>query len=256
MAFCRNCGSVINEQDRFCVTCGAEQNINTFNAYNNANKGGYTDNSMLIRESTLEDLRRIFNYFNQKRDVYKEYYDSRNQAEKAQSGKSVKLIVFGIIVMVLGINFILLNIYLLSLSARLSNDLSYISSIKDIIVTILFVLFFPSLCIIPGIIMINAGKKRNARLSKTFEEKNARANALAEELTEFYQNYGPCQIGQKYAEPVIIERLYEFVSSGRAYTIQEAINMIVEDQHRSIVEYNTQMAAEYAKEAAYYAARR
>ena len=84
-----------------------------------------------------------------------------------------------------------------------------------------------------------------------------RINELAQELTQHFRAYGYCPVGPEYTNPSILQQIMSVIQSGRAETPKEAINVLLDDAHKSSMEFaamltarNAQAAAEYAQGAA------
>ena len=59
---------------------------------------------------------------------------------------------------------------------------------------------------------------------------------FCEELYQYYLNYGYCLVSAEYTNPSNLLAILHTIESGRADTIKEAINILVEDAHRNNME--------------------
>lgn len=59
-----------------------------------------------------------------------------------------------------------------------------------------------------------------------------------------------CLIGAEYTNPKVITQLANIFRAGRADTIKEAINVLLDDAHKSNVELQAQLSAQAARQAA------
>jgi len=109
-----------------------------------------------------------------------------------------------------------------------------------------------------GIFLLSIGNKKNHLFIQEYNEKKAsflkqyedRRDALAEELNNHYMNYGYCPVAASYTNPQILTLIREPIDLGRADTIKEAINVMIQDSHNSEMELQAQMAAQAAASAA------
>lgn len=234
MPFCSKCGVKIDESIRFCPACG-----NAVNAISTANvqPSSILKQQADARNESLAELNRIISYFDQKANEYNEYDRCCNSLNYLRKPTSSGVLILGVILTGL-FGFVVL--FMLSITSQ-SNGID----INDIIMTCF--LGFPGLI---GIMLIFAffiqEKSRRRRLVKTTD----RLADLAIELTEHYAKYGYCCIGPEYSNPNIIRNLYRLINSGRADTPKEAINVMIDDSHKTQMQLNAQLSAQASMRAA------
>ena len=56
---------------------------------------------------------------------------------------------------------------------------------------------------------------------------------LARQLTNYYNDYGPCLLEAKYTDPRILDRLQNIIKSGRASSLEQALDLLFEDSGRT-----------------------
>ncbi len=56
---------------------------------------------------------------------------------------------------------------------------------------------------------------------------------LAKQLTNYYNDYGPCLLEAKYTDPRILDRLQNIIKSGRASSLEQALDLLFEDSGRT-----------------------
>lgn len=253
MPFCSKCGKQLQEGSNFCDGCGASVNINT-----------QVNPTQETRKSSLEEMDKMINYFSKKQAQYDEYDNCVEQLSyysnpstvirideklpwKGPTGKPFILIAIGIMALcyvwlTLGLTFA---------------EQDYSKIIAPIIVLII------------GIVMLVSGivirKKYNSvyrsfnqyiktkqisekeRLIKQYQD---RCNQLSEELDTHFKNYGYCAVAESYTNPKILREIREPINIGRADTIKESMNLLVQDAHNAEMASHAAATANSARSAA------
>lgn len=249
MAFCSRCGAQNADGVNFCVACGAPLQQAMPQAMPQADPNMMQQqmammqqmmqqqqmNSMQAvaqqRQDSLNEIDRMMAYFGQKQNEYDEY-DYLNELIPTQMYVKAKpMIVFGIISTVLA---------LILLSSR------YGAGAVFLVI---------GLGLIGGFIAINVNR------SKKLNENLVRVSVLANELAEHYVNFGMCLVGAEYSNPRILAVIRDCIVAGRADTPKEAINVLLDENHKSNMEalaaqtaVNSAAAARGANVAAAFAA--
>jgi len=91
------------------------------------------------------------------------------------------------------------------------------------------------------------------RKKNRLTEASNRYYELGEKLIEHYAKYLNCPVGPEYTNPSNLRVVQRTIISGRADTIKEALNILVEDAHRNKMENLASQTAQYAQQAAEYA---
>ena len=86
-------------------------------------------------------------------------------------------------------------------------------------------------------------KVNNRKKYSYFEKRYA---SLSKELFDHYISYPNCPVGPEYINPQILSLLHSVLLSGRADTVKESINLVIDETHRAkvreylaAIEYNT-----------------
>ena len=228
--YCPECGNQVIDGANFCNKCGkklpqpevsaqpavtAQPEIPVQAAEPAQPTADYQAQKNAIRQSEMQALYAAQNYFGQKLPQFQAYDNACARVNHYIRGAKSALIVWGGIVT---------GIALLLLAA---SELS-----SEVVVPAVVLFLFPGLLMIFGGIMMKVANKRNLARSK---EEYAR---LSVELCYHYINYPNCPVGPEYANPYILQHLLNCLQSGRVNTIQESINLAInERQHRRIAEY-------------------
>lgn len=234
MAFCSNCGAEIAEGAKFCPSCGTAVNGQAVSAVADSNS------QLLDKENSLNELSKMYEYFDKKRSVYDEWnYISYSISDLSENGKKKltgKFYMYGGIAIIL----IIVSLFLLSLLKTIIGS-EIIELLKSLIPFLLILLSFV------GLIRASRQQKKKIR------ELTARKEVLRGEINEYYNNYGNCPIGIEYTFPKDIEHMIDIIRSGRATKLSDALNMMLDDYHKQTVEENVRVAAINSAEAARHA---
>ena len=244
--FCQNCGKQISETTSFCVFCGNQ--VRSVNQYNTEiNKSNLSRNN--IRNEEIEELKRMINYFSLKQNnIYQALEECSSKLKSHDEQKSRALLILGII-------------FTASFGVFLLSVLSYFEKTKDAGISFFLLVFFFLFTAAPGLLMISGYKK----YSRAFEVKRnvilKEYYDVANEFKNQYLAYQNCPIGIEYCTPEILSCLLEIILSGRADTIKEALNIVVDDsKYRALseklskIQRNTSTAATNAGMAAIFSA--
>lgn len=247
MSYCSKCGSLIADGSSFCSKCG--------NAVEGSSQiQNYVPTSAIsqqgeIRKASIIEINKMIQYFGQKESQYNEYdnciekiayYNGPRPQIQVNANRGTPMKVPGVIMTVVGSFFSIFMTMLVENSAS-SNGAAGM-------------LIFGLAILSIGIFLIVTGNKKNQAFIKEYNEKKAsilkqyedRLYELAEELNNHYLNYGYCPVAASYTNPQILTLIREPIDLGRADTIKEAINVMIQDSHNSEMELQAQMAAQAA----------
>ena len=257
MSFCSSCGSVINQGNKFCSKCGTP--IGVQSASSNSTLGQQEQ----TRKESLNELNRMIQFFGQKQQQYDEYdacgeritylSDPKTQVRiRASGGKPLKII--GIILMAgcLPLALIISSIFTVYLESMFSSSNEAGAAWTILFVLILFLALAGGLTLLIIGILKNSNYASEQRKQKAIQlqQTKERLATLADELTAHYRSYGYCAVSPEYTNPKILETIKEKVWSGRADTIKEAINIMLQDEHYSEMELQAALTAKSAASAA------
>ncbi len=220
---CNRCGTMITKTALYCPNCG-----------NYCGKGIPSGNrGSSERENTLMELDKMYKWFSQKANVYKRY-DKLNEEISPKINRVGKkaMLIWGCIVSSIAFFILLIGFYMWS----------YTRSLGGIVFGLLTLLVGTGLIV--GFIALEAARRKKVPMIQEEMERCAR------ELTEHYRRYGYCEIGPEYTNPEIIREIQAVVSMGRAYTIKEALNVMINDLRMDEMRELSQITAENAARAA------
>jgi len=261
MPFCSKCGAKNMDDSMFCIGCGTSlhvQQIVSNNIQLNLQQG--------TRQSSLAEIDRMISYFSQKQAQYDEYdncieqlayYSKPNAVIKLSGEKKYSkkhLIFIGISLMVFGIA-ILLPIVMTITELNIENGNN--PPILGWIFTLLILGggIFLLIMGINGQIEYNRFYHENKAREKAEKERlikyyENRCNQLVEELDNHFKSYGYCAVAESYTNPRILKEIREPIYIGRADTIKESMNLLVQDAHNTEMELQAAATARSAKSAA------
>lgn len=226
--FCNGCGAGLKLNAKFCSSCGLEVVPDDIPA----------ENASTIRGQTLQLIDKLKAHFDPMAETYERLIELNAQYEKLKKPGTGKDVIIGGIVM--GVLAFFGGALLIGLG---------------IFPTLVFIagILFICLCIIGVISGIMDESKGNPKIKqyeiskKSMEEEIPALDAL---LHEHYDSYPQCPISFEYSMPPILNELRERVISGRADTIKEAIQCMLDDTHKAEMLELQKQTAESAKKAA------
>lgn len=206
--FCNYCGRENPDGVKYCNYCG--QLIT-------AQKGAAQETDSFqqrkkTRNSELIELERMIRHFSEKTATYAEYDRLGEYIRKTAKGKHHSLLVWGIIVLVFGAG--IMGMIQRNTSSNMMVLLSVVS-------------------LLPGVGMIVGYVFYSRNFDKNIYNAVNRYEELSEELYAHYEAYGACSVGAEYTNPANLQEIRATIESGRADTIKEAINILVDDAHRN-----------------------
>lgn len=206
---CTNCGNVNSNNSIFCTECGQSLSSNSTGGYN-----------------VSDELNKIYNYFNQRADLYDSLFRLNSVVNCTPAKYSVvKIIICSYFLSssIPGISLILR--YFISI---VSGDCG---SIYEVFVNILVILFIATIIFIPALILgLHIKKVRTSR--KIIENAKTQVSVVGKELYDYYISYGYCPVSFENSQPEVLYKLCEIVQCGRAFTIDDALRVYNEDCYR------------------------
>ncbi len=217
----------------FCASCGAKQG--TASVPNN-NQTNSVQTALSARKDAIQEMERMISYFGQKWEQYQRHDKLIDLIPKTKQYAAVQLLVWGLLHPFIG----------LILGLMMSRSVGMW----------IFIVSIPI-----GLLMIGGHIAINVTRGKKWKIMYAELCEIRKELEAHYYAYGPCLIGMTYTNPAILTTIKETIQEGRADNPRDAINLMLDDVHKSEMEalaeqtlIATRQAAANAGEAACFAA--
>lgn len=218
--FCQNCGNEVESTTSFCPKCG-----NSLSGTGPMQiRTSSVQQRQQIRQDELNEIDRMINYFSKKQDKYNEYDSVCERLDPNYLRKRPSLIIWGLVSIATGILLITGGGFLWSIPL-----------------------------ILGGGALIFAFVKSTQARNNNYAEASKRYYELAEELYNYYCDYGPCLVSASYSNPSNLSAIRQMIQSGRADTIGDALNTLLDDEHKAAMEAYSQRTAASAEEAAHSA---
>ena len=213
--FCPKCGKQILDQSFFCMYCGANIAILTPINQNNQLDFEFQNHRKAVRDSEINLLNNLLQYFSQKKEIYDEYDNASELLIYYSNGAKSSLLVWGCILVAFGIfGFFSVN------------------DIHEYMKYALPFILFPGILMLIGGILMKVSNRMNYNHFKRNKEN------LFQELYSYYNTFSDCPIGFKFSNPRILESIMQIIKSGRADTIKESINIMINNKELAqIIDY-------------------
>lgn len=224
MSFCPKCGNNVGDA-AFCSKCGSKIETDELSTIEQ-NDLSNNNSQMNQRIQAASELTKLYDYFFAKNYIFEEH-----DKEEKNYNYLLKQTYNGIA-----------TLLALSLTVAAYSLLLGISSRKISIVTLIsgaIAVFF----------YIIYNKKTKEKKNKLNEIKN-QLTKLEDELSDHYNAYGYCPIGIEYSNPRIIRTIADIIRAGRADSIKEAINIMLDDAHKTTMELQAILTTAAAQSAA------
>lgn len=214
--FCKNCGQKISDQQNFCEFCGATSSS--------------TGRIYSVRDEQISLIDDIISFFSQKKELYDEYDKVTQRINNLKFTCARAALIWGII----------LSAVMTVLSLTL-----FISLLSDgenplyALIPFSFVLAGGALIFL----FVARNKKRRIALEIAINQ----YSKLSEELSNHYAVCENCPVGIEYTNPSTLLAIKKMIQSGRADTIKEAINVLLDDAHRRKMEDLAVKTAQYVE---------
>lgn len=240
MPFCSQCGTQLLDNMRFCPSCGSPKvEIGAPKVTAPPKSDNMFQQTIDIRNQSLEEINRMIEYFGNKQVLYDEYEQIQYQIEKLNPQPDP--------------NETWLQGYLRSYR---KNFLPFIFIVPLILfgatvastggAGILAGLLFIGIGVLLFIYVVNKHNTKTEEIDQSYQS----LSRITNELKEHYRSYGPCAVGYEFSNPKILEEIAHIIECGRADTIKEALNRLLEDHHRTYMEIQADMAVRAARQAA------
>ncbi|MDY6339585.1 MAG: hypothetical protein SPL61_08110 [Saccharofermentans sp.] len=210
MVTCNECGYE-NHGRRICKRCGAPLDLS-------AEKNGISVDDLpdISLYEVNRELKKLIRYFDFMRAQYSEYEFCNQKLDLLDKKGYVPIgvLVFGIIMM--GVTT-WLSVLVALRAFKLYNGL------------ILWLAMF----FVDGLYAAVAYSRSLKDNRKKIKKYLGREVELAKQLTNYYNDYGPCLLEAKYTDPRILDRLQNIIKSGRASSLEQALDLLFEDSGRT-----------------------
>ena len=210
MVTCNECGYE-NHGRRICKRCGAPLDLS-------AEKNGISVDDLpdMSLYEVNKELKKLIRYFDFMRIQYSEYEFCNQKLDYLDKRGYIPIgvLIFGIIMM--GVTT-WLSVLVALRAFKLYNGL-----------ILWFAMFF-----VDGLYAAVAYYRSLKDNRKKIKKYLGREVELAKQLTNYYNDYGPCLLEAKYTDPRILDRLQNIIKSGRASSLEQALDLLFEDSGRT-----------------------
>lgn len=210
MVTCNECGYE-NHGRRICKRCGAPLDLS-------AEKNGISVDDLpdMSLYEVNKELKKLIRYFDFMRAQYSEYEFCNQKLDYLDKRGYIPIgvLIFGIIMM--GVTT-WLSVLVALRAFKLYNGL------------ILWLAMF----FVDGLYAAVAYSRSLKDNRKKIKKYLGREVELAKQLTNYYNDYGPCLLEAKYTDPRILDRLQNIIKSGRASSLEQALDLLFEDSGRT-----------------------
>lgn len=214
--FCQKCGNQVDGNASFCPYCSNPIS---------GEQSNYRVSSVQMRQQTRQDeigeLDKMIRYFSQKQAQYDEYDAVCARLDPYYLRKRPSLIIWGLVSGFWGVMFLINRFIPLGIILLLG----------------------------AGALIFAFIKSTQAR-TRNYAEASRRYYELSEELYQYYCNYGPCLVSASYSNPSNLAAIKQTIQSGRADTIADALNILLDDEHKAAMEAYASKTLSSAQEAA------
>lgn len=217
MAFCNHCGTNLNGLS-VCPNCGAsvEQNMVKVTPRNE-------------RTMALAELDNVIRHFGEVKEDYNRFVADCAELDSRKKRATLSWLFAAPLIWIGGL--------------LLTGVLPIVQS------EILFLFYLLALLLLPIVLPIRA-KIKNAKAIKRL---NRQADELMKKVLDHYYSYeGEMPVGFEYYNGEMLTSLRNMLTSGRATNIPQAINLLLDDQHKQILELRALITQNAAESAAAY----
>lgn len=226
MAFCGTCGTKLNGQ-AFCPNCGTPVGNEVMVSGNTSVIYGQPKSE---RQMALDELDAVIDHFSYVEDEFNELIEKTNQIENLKQKKILRWVfsmpIFVLVVALLGG--------------------TVLTKLPDFVALVLLVVAIVLPIALPIYLKI-----QNAKEIKALDKYT---DTLTEKVMDNYNSFnGECPVGFNFYNPVSLSWLRELITSGRASTVSQAMNLMMDDIHKNKLEQQLAQTLNAAEVAAYYA---
>ena len=243
MSFCNKCGYELDTDDLFCSHCGAPVKTSQSlpapaSAPQKPLENKKSSDSDLKKYNLIVDFANIKEYFEKKQDTYKKLSEVINNIDETKSHRRLALLITGIVLSGLS-PVLLVLIFTSSLVVGTLAQTTSLSGSSHMMAQRPWYFYFFIFLFIVGIALIIAwiiDKIKRKRLVYDYEIEEIRLNA---ELTDYYKEFGFCALNPEYTNPAVLRKLDEIVSSGKVDSFPKAIEVYLNQTHKSASQFES-----------------
>lgn len=243
MSYCCHCGTKNPDGAGFCTKCGQKMitaDSSELSTVKVKAAPSLVEETFSVRDQNLQELNKMIQYFGKKQHFYEEYESLQSAIEEASTQTPEKWCKN------LGGKILhkFVPVYI-SIAIAVGGFIGIIQGGTDGIIVGL-------LCIVGAVLLARHFLKKDYE-DRSQSEVNyyyERLNTVGNELDKYYRAYGKCIVGYEFSNPKILRSIANMIRSGRADTVKEAINRLLEDNHRSYMEVQAEITARAARIAA------
>lgn len=259
--FCTNCGTRLDDFYRFCTFCGQRVidwpavggdiiPTDIQNSPTPSKRDISTDELPSIDDfdmtTALGQLQYALAYFSPYRNTYIESQRLSQLIQTEEPPPTGGRILFW------GISGGVISFFIMALFSQSSGILTILALVATVIFALLVVL---------GLILCINGNQQVRRYEENIRILCRQIEDYDVQLREHYNRFANCPVAFEYSSPIVLESLVQYVKTGRADTVKEAINCLIMDAHnqemlriQQEVAQNSKKAAESAQSAAVFTA--
>ena len=246
MPFCPSCGAPFNSGEKFCMQCGKAIDENRKIVPQKPSKvSNVYESGMRSRVEAANEVARMIDYFSPLQAKYDEYDYCSEKIDKCTCPLRVAPVVWGVILTFMGGYVVGTLLYdkFFGTGQMFDQMMSSAEYIPLIIICCILLAV--------GLFLIIFRIAKVIFRKQSYKKYASRQIELATELREHYRNYGKmCIVGEEYTNPRILELIGNVLRQGRADTVKEAINILIEDAHRSLMELKADLQLQADRQAA------
>lgn len=258
MSYCSVCGNMIPDGNGFCGKCGSPVNGAAPSVSNNVSA---------LRKESLAKIRDMISYFGKKEHLYNALTDCINEIEhprrvRYSKEKGTLQIVIGGLLMLFSFPITLALFSLIGvLLEHFTGNAEYFTEEQC---TVILISIFASLLVLGLILLIvgivshvkSGNTKRQEREDYINRMKQINGSVVSE-LEDYYLKYkeangNDCPVSFPNTHPNDLRKIESTIVEGRADSIKEAINVILQDNRNSRIQKQLEELQKDASKSALY----
>lgn len=247
---CSKCGKQLQDDVSFCSYCGTK--VNNIEPQNTSQKVNSKHSKPNNRETSIEQVKNLLNYFSQKSGTYNEFDKVTATLHNIRAGRSGTqkflsrfFFLISSILLLLALSIAIAGI----ISNRQNNTLGGLANFSFGSMFFILFLILGIYSLAAGIVLFVVDNKRNNRYMNSLKFYSNRYFELSDELYLNYINYKDCPIKPEFTNPANIFVVQKTLLSGQADSVEEAVAVLSNSADKKIKAYSEQCAS-FAKKTA------